>query len=660
MIYNKEIDEVYKVFKTFKGGLGEVHYALHKESNQLVCLKTYQKEIGEDLRIRQDFANELFHWVSLPNHLNIVRCYRLVTFKGTPFIEMELVTNKFTSRPDLRSYLLSNKIQPAEIFDFIVQVCTGLESAQTKFRDLAHCDLKPENILITSDKILKITDWGKAFTSETQSIKAIHLHNFELKNISNWYGTPFYMSPEQWQGQEIGPASDVYSLGCILFELFMGRPPYVSNSYKELKETVLTGNIPKIEIQGFQSINDVLMSCLQINSSKRIKNVGELKTSLLDEYKNIFKRKYVMKNAKEIIDEAKFVNMGHAYSALGKYASMLEVANSYISKFGQTSDNLNLKALALFNLKKYEEAIPLHNKSIELDDQNVSALSNRAITLAELKQTDRAINDLKKAISIEPKRPKILYNLAYILQKSGKLEESLTYFDRSIQYDKYFATSIGTRGQVYLQLKLYDKSLADLNRALEIEPYAKNYYRSRGKVHLSLQKFDLALKDLKRAIELDSKYTHAYGDLSNYYDALGKNEEAIETCNKALEFDKSDPIIYTNRGATYLKIGNLASALRDFNSALDIDPTNEDAMLNRGSLFKAKGDSNAALNDWFKVLELNEKSHNAWYLIGIDLLQNKHFEDAIKFLNGAAINGSELAIKTLEEINSIIKGANNR
>jgi eukaryotic-like serine/threonine-protein kinase len=139
--------------------------------------------------------------------------------QGMLFIVMEHVpgTNLKTMVENL------GKFNPEDALPIIVQACAGLGYAHRA--GLVHCDVKPHNILVTPDRRVKVTDFGIA-----RAIAGIHP---DEQNDVVW-GSPLYFSPEQAAGQAPSPASDVYSLGVVMYEMLAGRPPFVAKTAETL------------------------------------------------------------------------------------------------------------------------------------------------------------------------------------------------------------------------------------------------------------------------------------------------------------------------------------------------------------------------------------------------------------------------------------------
>jgi serine/threonine protein kinase len=169
------------------------------------------------------------------HHPNLVRVYELDTQTATPFLVLELC-----SALNLKQILREGPDPIAHMADKIVsQAAHGLHYLHE--RGWVHCDVKPDNFLVDDNGNVKLIDFSIA-----QRSKRSLLSFLGKKQIVK--GTRSYMSPEQIRGESLDCRSDVYSLGCVLFELFTGRPPYTGSTPNELLERHLRASVPSVVV----------------------------------------------------------------------------------------------------------------------------------------------------------------------------------------------------------------------------------------------------------------------------------------------------------------------------------------------------------------------------------------------------------------------------
>ena len=145
------------------------------------------------------------------SHPNIVTVHDYFEHDGTPYIAMEYV-----ERGSLRPYV--GRMNMAQIGGVLEGLLAGLTHAES--HGIVHRDLKPENLMVTADGRVKIADFGIAKATTKMQTGAF------LTATGTTVGTPTYMAPEQAMAQDIGPWTDLYSVGCMAFEMFTGNVPF--------------------------------------------------------------------------------------------------------------------------------------------------------------------------------------------------------------------------------------------------------------------------------------------------------------------------------------------------------------------------------------------------------------------------------------------------
>jgi serine/threonine-protein kinase len=200
------------------GGMAEVFRARDSMLERYVAIKVLRADYTGNESFQERFRQEARAAANL-SHPNIVTVHDFGLDRGQLFIVMEHVPGS-----DLKTLLKQRgRFRVEEAIPLIVQACAGIGYAHRA--GLVHCDVKPHNMLVTPDKRLKVTDFGIARALAT-------IHPEEHSEVV--WGSPQYFSPEQAAGEPPSPASDVYSLGVVLYELLTGSLPFNAMTPEEL------------------------------------------------------------------------------------------------------------------------------------------------------------------------------------------------------------------------------------------------------------------------------------------------------------------------------------------------------------------------------------------------------------------------------------------
>lgn len=200
------------------GGMAVVYKAKDLMLERNVGVKVLREDFSKDPNFRERFRQEARSAANL-SHPNIVTVHDFGLDQGHLFIVME-----YMSGTDLKSLTKQKeRFSVPETLELMIQACGGIGYAHRA--GLVHCDVKPHNLLVTHEGRLKVTDFGIA--------RALSTISPDERNDVVW-GSPHYFSPEQASGRPPSPASDVYSLGIILYEMLTGRLPFIASDSTEL------------------------------------------------------------------------------------------------------------------------------------------------------------------------------------------------------------------------------------------------------------------------------------------------------------------------------------------------------------------------------------------------------------------------------------------
>jgi serine/threonine-protein kinase len=264
--------EVLEVLGT--GGMGKVYKARHIKLNRCCAVKMIlagahaTEQESERFRVEAEAAARL-------QHPNIVQIYEIGVTGGCPYLVLE-----YLEGGSLERRLGGRPMPPRQTAELIRCVAAAMHCAHE--HDIVHRDLKPANILLTADGVPKIADFGLAkFLSGEPGSSG----RGGLTQSGSVLGTPNYMAPEQAEGRlgRIGPATDVYALGAILYECLTGRPPFEASTLLETLEKV-RGEEPVRPRHDHPEIpmdlETICLKCLQKEPSDRYASAGDLADDL--------------------------------------------------------------------------------------------------------------------------------------------------------------------------------------------------------------------------------------------------------------------------------------------------------------------------------------------------------------------------------------------
>lgn len=251
------------------GGMAQVYRARDLMLERFVAVKVLRADYSADSEFQARFRQEARAAANL-SHPNIVTVHDFGFDHGYLYLIMEHVpgTNLKTMIENL------GKFRPDDALPLIVQACAGLGYAHRA--GLVHCDVKPHNMLVSPDQRLKVADFGIA-----RAIASIHPD--EQTDVV--WGSPLYFSPEQAAGQAPSPASDVYSLGVVMYELLAGRPPFVAKTAEKLAQLHREAN-PVPPSQFNPAINpeleQIILKVLSKQPSARYRTADQLGRVLMN------------------------------------------------------------------------------------------------------------------------------------------------------------------------------------------------------------------------------------------------------------------------------------------------------------------------------------------------------------------------------------------
>ncbi len=579
----------YKVHKALMGGMGEVYLCLDLEEKYPYALKTFQQRY-QSSTLRKAFEHEVATWVALEKHSNIVRCFGMRILDNQPFMILEWIAGEEGKGTDLRGWLRSGPLELQTALNFTIDIVRGLIHAQEKQPGIVHRDLKPENILIAQGGQAKVSDFGLAQVLERAKLESVEFKAMtegrqSLMPKNGIAGTPPYMAPEQWRGEILDERTDIYALGCVLYEMLTGQRPFqvdfsptipqrfqhwlslMQYSHENNPSPVLPTTLP-------DELNVLLGACLAKIPTERPSNMAALLRQVEIIYREQFNRSPRAAHPPTAFTSIDYTNRGATYD----------------------------------NLKQYELALADYERAIRLDPSNRVAYNNRGSVYQELHQYEMALTDFNQTVDLGPQDAKVYNNRGNVHVNLGDYDHALKDLNRAIDLNPDIAHFYVTRGRIYQLIgdtlvnddsriqQHYRTSLTDCEKAIELDPTEAQAFVQRGVAYDRLNDLKNALVDFERALKIDPVNIGIYINRGAIYDKLARHEDALVDYNHAIElasfgeFDQqSQRLAYSNRAFTYIKMKAYESAISDFEYVLEIAPFDSQTHLNLGNLYAQQG-----------------------------------------------------------------------
>ncbi len=270
------LDGRWKIVKKIGvGGMGNVYEGSQTSVNRRVAIKTLRPQLTSS----DEFTDRFFREAKIATKISHPHCVTVLDFgqseAGTLYLAMEYLDGQ-----PLTDRIIENEISFEEIYKIGIQIASALTAAHEN--KIVHRDLKPDNIYVLNmpngQTFVKVLDFGiaKALDSKTQVTKAGMI-----------FGTPEYMSPEQCRSDDVDGRSDLYGLGCILYELLGGRPPFDAKTPMAILLSHVNDEVAPIASVASAKIptalSDIVMKLLEKNPDDRYESATVLQATLESE-----------------------------------------------------------------------------------------------------------------------------------------------------------------------------------------------------------------------------------------------------------------------------------------------------------------------------------------------------------------------------------------
>ena len=250
------------------GGMAEVFRARDLRLGRDVAVKVLRADLARDPSFQSRFRREAQAAASL-SHPAVVAVFDTGEDGGVPYIVMELVEGR-TLRDILQT---EGKLPPERAVEVVAYVCEALEYSHQA--GIVHRDIKPGNVMVTTTGEVKVMDFGIA--------RAVTASQSTMTQTAAVMGTAQYLSPEQARGEHVDARSDIYSTGCLLYELLCGRPPFLGDSpvavaYQHVREDAAPPSRHAATIG--PDLDAIVLMAIAKNPAHRYQTAAEMRDDL--------------------------------------------------------------------------------------------------------------------------------------------------------------------------------------------------------------------------------------------------------------------------------------------------------------------------------------------------------------------------------------------
>lgn len=540
------------VLKQFlgRGGMGEVYRAEDLELGGVVALKTVRTGLLDDSGM-QRFRRE----VQLSRQVTHPNICRVFDVGKEVFGEQELL---FLTMEYLEGETLAQRLKrlgpytPAEAKPVVEQLAAALDALHHK--GIMHRDLKPGNVMVDGDR-LSLMDFGLARAFSGEDPEAAYTQTGAI------VGTPGYMAPEQMLGQPATAASDVYSMGLVVFEMLTGQKASSSDTLAAGK----TGLPPEWE--------SLVLQCTAKDAASRPASASDaLRLLTVAEPKTLAWSKWALVAAVAVVVAGAVWWSGSKPSAAPTISS--SSANDQILKARQL-------LVRYYKPENVREAITILDGVVQANPD--LALAHASLGSALIRTT------------AERRDP-------------AQIERARVALQRAIALDPEMAEAHVTLGNLYLEEGKRDLARSELKRARDLDGKSPDVYFALAQLYRAEDRVADKEAAIQRAIDLapDNWMYHNWRSMD--FRDQGRNQQALDELAIAGRLMPDNPLVYNNMGVVNLRMRKFEDAIRAFQKSNELEPRSK-TLGNVGAAYYMLGRYDEAAATLAKVVEMDERSY---------------------------------------------------
>jgi len=617
-----------------RGGMGEVYRARDTRLQRLVAIKTVASHAIADARFRDRFEREA-RAVAALSHPNILAIHDVGSHEGIPYVAIELLEGE-----TLRSRIGTSPLPLSTAVEQGAQIARGLAAAHE--RGIVHRDLKPDNIFVTRDGQIKILDFGLATEPARES--ANESTELAATDPGAVIGTVGYMAPEQVRGERTDARSDIFSFGCVLYEMLAARRAFASDSRIETLHAVIKEHPPdltSLRSDVSQSLNRVIRRCLEKAPEGRFQSARDLVFALenltpgSDQTPASPLRRARVTPVAIVVAAVVLLSAATVWWWTAAREPALQDATSKV----QVAEAPPLLAVLPFeNISGSSEGLFAPGMTQEVTSQ-LSKLNGLRVVgsaaVAQFKDPRRQLAALAKELGIgsavtgtvREQGTQVRVNVELVDARSGHVIWSE-------QYDREGVDVFAAQSDIAVQVG------RALNASVTLEEQARIgkrptssvaayelFVRARrppGKTQEERHKARIDL--LNRALAIDPQFAEAHSEIANSYYFLGAYGDrsalprGIEAANSALKIDPELASGYRGLALNLNEMGRLREALPAYHKAVTLNPSYLSGLVDFAHGLVSAGRYDESLEYALRARRLNPNALGGSYHLGVALL----------------------------------------
>ena len=645
------IREQFIVHEVIEGGAGLVYLCININELNFVALKTLKPRATQ--QHRQDFKRSAIVAIRLGKHPNIVWHQDFFEEGNTPFLQMEWVPGEKDRGSELSDWLKHGALETKTALGFAIDIAEGMKYARNRSIRV-HRDLKPENVLIGAGPVAKIADFGMSLSNDSTLLVKVGL------------GTFSYMAPEQWimdssaDLSQLDERTDIYALGCILYEMLTGRKPFIGNHIDDIRNKHLNDPVvfDPVTVVLQKDLQAIILKMMEKSPDARYQTFEVLQAELVDLFECIFSERPVF-HVPIPLDVEDHYNRAFLFLRVDRYADAIKEfdraiqlspsgllyahrANAYLYEDNKEQgicdieqslvldpdDTTVLYLAGLFYrmIESYEQAIIYLQKAL---DNDVNARSNLALAQAGLNQYADAISSLTRVLNQGMESASIYLLRGIFYRNMDRYDDAVRDYTRALGFDVNNIRAYIERGQSYLTLDKYKEALADFERAVRIDPNHAEAYAYLAHAYKRLDLYHEALENIQLALEFGYKGTRPYRDRGDIYMYARMYKESLESIDFALEIEPDDADLHLYRGRVLERMKRNEDALNSYNRVVELEPHGKQGYAARALFYAKQKERYLALTDINKALSIDMKDYELYFIRGNILLGLEQYSDAV-------------------------------